>query len=415
MRVLGLSTDWHWGASPRILGAWLQALAADGDVVALACVPGSALARGARAEWPRLSIRDVQGASWWRRTSSVREVVQALKPDAVLVYDGDDAAAAALAMGSRAPVIWRMPMQHQPSAGSDGAARDGHSTRPRAASMGWRHRTALARGLVRRMEPGLHTVCWPPHGEGPHGVEQHGNAHYGNSPHGNSSRDNSSRVEDDRSEPGVLRLTPPVVASTDNMAVAAPRVTLVLPPTLDDDVVYALRVLGAMHRRHPLLQVRLVAQSAERASVPSLQDVRVHAAALGLATALSVQSLDTWLGPSVPRDDVVWVVDGGDAGALAMVDAMHRATPVLVMADGYQADLVLPGVTGLRVPRAGPASSPLDDGAQLLSDLARILGDAEWRQRMGAAGQRHLHRIRAPRAILHGMRVMLDPTSSPLA
>jgi hypothetical protein len=163
------------------------------------------------------------------------------------------------------------------------------------------------------------------------------------------------------------------------------------------------------------LQVRLVGESAERAVPPSLQDVRVHAAALGMAAVLTVQSLDVWLAEPAPRDSVVWVVDGGDAGALALTHAMDGATPALVLADGFGAELVLPGVTGLHVPRAGPASSALDDGAQLLSDLARVLGDAEWRQRMGAAGQRHLHRIRAPRAILHGMRVMLDPTSSPLA
>jgi hypothetical protein len=389
MRVLGLSTDTRWGASPLILGTWLQALATEGDVVALACVPGSALALGARAEWPRLSIRDVQAEGWWRRTQSVREVVQALKPDAVLVDRGDDAAAAALAMGSRAPVIWRLPMPHVEGRSAAGSAVYGDTSVPRRRSSGWRHKTALARGLVRRMEPGLHTVCWPPYGE-------------------------AQLAETASIDAGVLRLTPPA-PRMDAPHSAAPQVTLVLPLGLDDDVVYALRVLGAMHRRHPSLQVRLVGESAERAVPPSLQDVRVHAAALGMAAVLTVQSLDVWLAEPAQRDSVVWVVDGGDAGALALTHAIDGATPALVLADGFGAELVLPGVTGLHVPRAGPASSALDDGAQLLSDLARVLGDAEWRQRMGAAGQRHLHRIRAPRAILHGMRVMLDPTSSPLA
>jgi len=390
MRVLGLSTDTRWGASPLILGTWLQALAADGDVVALACVPGSALAQGARTEWPRLSMRDVQAEGWWRRTQSVREVVQALKPDAVLVYRDGDAAAAALAMGSRAPVIWRMPMLHANTGSAAGSAVHGDTSVPRRSSAGWRHRTALARGLVRRMEPGLHTVCWPPYGEAQH-------------------------TEASSTEAGVLRLTPPPPPRIDATRSEAPLVTLVVPPELDDDAVYALRVLGAMHRRHASLQIRLVAEGSQRAVTPSLQDIRVHAAALGLAAAITVQSLDTWLAETERHEDVVWVVDGGDAGALALTHSMHRATPVLVLTDGYTADLVLPGVTGLHVPRAGPASSAMDDGAQLLSDLARVLGDAEWRQRMGAAAQRHLHRIRAPRAILHGMRVMLDPTSSPLA
>ncbi|WP_291156231.1 glycosyltransferase [Gemmatimonas sp. UBA7669] len=393
MRVLGLSTDPRWGAHARILGTWLQALAAEGDVVALACVPGSAMARGARAEWPRLSLRDVRADGWWRRTQSVREVVQALRPDAVLVCSGDDAAAAALAMGTRGPVVWR------------------ESAASRTERAGWRQRAALVRGTVRRMEAGQHTVYWPP-----------------------------PDAEDTASATGVLRLTPtgPVRADVFSAAplptaplptaplptaplpavsspVASPSVTLLLPPKLDDEGRHALRVVGALHERQPSLQLTLVAEGGERGKAPSLQDARIHAAALGMAGALCVQSLDEWIAASPRGEDVLWVVDGGDAGTLALLDAMHRATPVVVPSKHQQADLVLPGVTGLHAPPVGHQVSPMDDGAQLLSDLARVLGDAEWRRGMGAAAQRHVHRVRAPRAILHGLRVMLDPTSSPLS
>lgn len=388
MRVLGLSTDPRWGAHARILGTWLQALAAEGDVVALACVPGSAMARGARAEWPRLSLRDVRADGWWRRTQSVREVLQALRPDAVLVCSGDDAAAAALAMGTRGPVVWR------------------ESAASRTERAGWRQRAALVRGTVRRMEAGQHTVYWPP-----------------------------PDAEDTASATGVLRLTPtgPVRADVFSAAplptaplptaplpavsspVASPSVTLLLPPKLDDEGRHALRVVGALHERQPSLQLTLVAEGGERGKAPSLQDARIHAAALGMAGALCVQSLDEWIAASPRGEDVLWVVDGGDAGTLALLDAMHRATPVVVPSKHQQADLVLPGVTGLHAPPVGHQVSPMDDGAQLLSDLARVLGDAEWRRGMGAAAQRHVHRVRAPRAILHGLRVMLDPTSSPLS
>lgn len=373
MRVLGLSTDPRWGAHARILGTWLQAIAAEGDVVALACVPGSAMARGARAEWPRLSLRDVRADGWWRRTQSVREVVQALRPDAVLVCKGDDAAAAALAMGSRGPVVWR------------------ESAASRTERVGWRQRAALARGTVRRMEAGQHAVYWPP-----------------------------PDADDASSETGVLRLTPTGALRGDAMPATSltadwPGVTLLLPPKLDDEGLHALRVVGALHGRHPSLQVTLVAESEERGLAPSLQDARIQAAALGMAGSLSVQSLDAWLAVSPRAEEVLWVVDGGDAGTLGLLDAMYRATPVVVVSQHQQADLVLPGVTGLHAAPAGHTVSPMDDGAQLLSDLARVLGDAEWRRSMGAAAQRHLRRVRAPRAILHGLRVMLDPTSSPLS
>jgi hypothetical protein len=318
----------------------------------------------------------------------VREVVQALRPDVVLVCSGDDAAAAALAMGTRGPVVWR------------------ESAASRTERAGWRQRAALVRGTVRRMEAGQHTVYWPP-----------------------------PDAEDTASATGVLRLTPtgPVRADVFSAAplptaplptaplpavsspVASPSVTLLLPPKLDDEGRHALRVVGALHERQPSLQLTLVAEGGERGKAPSLQDARIHAAALGMAGALCVQSLDEWIAASPRGEDVLWVVDGGDAGTLALLDAMHRATPVVVPTKHQQADLVLPGVTGLHVPPVGHQVSPLDDGAQLLSDLARVLGDAEWRRSMGAAAQRHLRRVRAPRAILHGLRVMLDPTSSPLS
>jgi hypothetical protein len=391
MRVLGLSTDTHWGAASRILGTWLQALASEGDVVALACVPGSALARGARAEWPRLSLRDVQADGWWRRTQSVREVVQALRPDAVLVCSGDDAAAAALAMGSRGPVVWR-----------DAAA----SRTERLARAGWWQRVARARGMVRRMEPGQHSVYWPP-----------------------------PAADDASSVAGVLRLTAtgPVRAgmwpaaplsaaplsaaplSVPASPAASPGVTLLLPPTLDAEGLHAMRVVAALHGRHPALQLTLVAEGVERGVAPSLQAARIHAAALGMAGVLSVQSLDEWLAASPRSEDVLWVVDRGDAGTLGVLDAMHRGTAVVVLSQHPQADLVLPGVTGLHAPPAGNQVSAMDDGAQLLSDLARVLGDPEWRRRMGEAAQRNLHRLRVPCVILHGLRVMLDPTSSPLS
>lgn len=383
MRVLGLSTALPWGAKARILGTWLQALAAEGDVVALACVPGSALARGARAEWPRMSLRDVRADGWWQRTHSVREVVLALRPDAVLVSSSDDAAAAALAMGARGPVVWR------------------ESAASRSERGGWRQRAALARGIVRRMESGQHTVYWPPPDAG----------------------DRSSMA-------GVLQLTStdPLSANplradsllATSMPVASvpaalPSVTLLLPPALNDEGRHALRVIAALHDRHPSLRLTLVAESGERRVLPSLQAARIQAAALGMAGALRVQSLDEWLAASPRTDDVLWVVDGGDAGMLGLLDAMYRATPAVVMSQHQQADLVVPGVTGLYAPPAGQTVSPLDDGAQLLSDLARVVGDHEWRRRMGAAAQRHLHRIRTPHAILHGLRVMFDPTSSPLS
>jgi glycosyltransferase involved in cell wall biosynthesis len=236
-------------------------------------------------------------------------------------------------------------------------------------------------------------------------------------------------VLDDETAPGVLRLADAAArtdtARSDGSLMVPPRVTLLLPPYLNDEGIHALRVLAALHQRHASLRVRLVADGEERGVAPLLQDARLHAAALGMAAALSVQSLDAWLAEgsragasrveASRNEDVLWVVDAGDAGTLAVVEAMHRAIPVVASAARHYADLVLPGVTGLHLPQAKSAPSALDDGAQLLSDLARVLGDAEWRSTMGAAGQRHLHRVRAPRAILHGLRVMLDPTSSPLA
>ncbi|MBL0937432.1 MAG: glycosyltransferase [Gemmatimonadaceae bacterium] len=356
LRVLVLITDHRWSASALALGMAAQSLAVRGHVVAIGCVAGGPVARAIRERWPRLSVRDVRGDGWWRRASTVRDVVQALRPDAMLVGNDDDAAAAALAMGSRGGVVHRIPLPPdlRPTV-------DGHADTD-VKAQGWRHRTALSRSHVVSWGPAVETVIWPA-----------------------IAAENATDVESD---------PPP------RLPLAIPHVVLTVPPVHDSPTASALRALGTLHERHPELRVTLVAESVEPLVVPTIQDTRVHAAAVGLAHALDVLSLDQWMDGLGGAATACWIVDGGDAGAFAALAAMHRGIPVIVAAESPLASLVVPLATGLHAPA-------------VLSDLARLIGDVSWHATMSRAAQLRARRHFSSEGMLNELEARLARVASP--
>jgi len=66
------------------------------------------------------------------------------------------------------------------------------------------------------------------------------------------------------------------------------------------------------------------------------------------------------------------------------LEAMACAVPVVVAAVGGLQNSVVDQVTGLHIP-------PQDDEA-LAGALARLLSDAKWRRKLGAAGRRRVER-----------------------
>lgn len=93
--------------------------------------------------------------------------------------------------------------------------------------------------------------------------------------------------------------------------------------------------------------------------------------------------LEAWHRCSVALVPSVWAEPFG----LVVLEAMAAGRPVIASATGGLADIVVPGETGLLVP-------PGDVDA-LRAALAQLLGSAELRARLGAAGQRRSQEYRA--------------------
>ena len=117
----------------------------------------------------------------------------------------------------------------------------------------------------------------------------------------------------------------------------------------------------------------------------SLDDeLRLHAAALGVSSAL------TFLGdieaplPVMRASNVVWSVADGDAGAFACLDAMGLRLPVIAERTVLYQHYVADGITGLLLSPADPATTA--------SNVAAFIADDEKCRSMGNAGRARAQR-----------------------
>ncbi|MCO4101019.1 glycosyltransferase [Gemmatimonas sp.] len=325
MRVLVVATTPEWTPGTRLIGSVAAGLAARGDVVALACASRSATERAVEHAWPRLSVRSVTGSGWFGQAMSVRGIVTALRPDALLVGSEADAVLAALAMGKRGGIVRRFAVDE----------REG-LTSARDETLPWRARFALSRAVITPWGQRTLAVGWPQH--------------------------TTPTTDDAREE--VPRL--PVVS---------PHIVLVPAMEHDEITAAALRAVAHLRTRHPDLRLSLVGDSA------AMQATRLHAAALDLSAIVQVVPADALLHHELNDTSHVtsmaWVAAGGDAGALSTLAAMQQSLPVVVPQQAPFAELVVPGVTGFHV--------GTDNGVAVVSDLARLLSDADTQHRMGRA------------------------------
>lgn len=139
----------------------------------------------------------------------------------------------------------------------------------------------------------------------------------------------------------------------------------------DDTVAAALRAAAALRTRHPMLRLTL-------AGDPSTsQETRVHAASLGLTTALEVIDVEAFLTFARPSATVLWSAAPGDAGAVGVLAAMQQQVPVVVAADAPFAGLVSPAITGFHW--------HADNASLVVAEVARVMGDAAAHHTMGEA------------------------------
>ncbi len=117
----------------------------------------------------------------------------------------------------------------------------------------------------------------------------------------------------------------------------------------------------------------------------SLDDeLRLHAAALGVSSALSfLGDIDAPL-PVMRAADIVWSVADGDGGAFACLDAMGLRMPVIAERTVLYQHYVADGITGLLLSPADPSTTA--------SNVAAFIADGEKCRSMGAAGRARAQR-----------------------
>ena len=335
MRVLVVASTPEWTPGARLLAQLAAGLAARGDVVAMATALGSATERAVEQGFPRLSLRSVSGAGGLRQAWSLRGIVTALRPDALLVGSEGDAVLAAFAIGTRGGIVRRVTANEYVARTDTGtAAVRSHATGGAAkhAAWPWRARLALARTPITRWGDTHLALGWP-----------------------------SAPADDTAAHTTAIHRLP----------LTAPEVVLVPGAPHDEATAAALRAFAHLRTRRPDLRVLLVGVPA------ALQSTRLHAASLDLAAAVEVVPVEALLHHELGHACAAWITAPGDHGALATLAAMQQRLPTVVAVDAPFAELVTHGATGFHV--------SADNTVVVVAELARLLSDVDAQRAVGRA------------------------------
>lgn len=147
----------------------------------------------------------------------------------------------------------------------------------------------------------------------------------------------------------------------------------------------ALRAAAMIAPRHRDLRLALVGPGAGG------EVLQLHAAALGVRHQVTFDGAPA---PGLPDPDLVWVIADGDDAAFAALDAMAAGVPVLAERRSVAARYVADGITGVHL--------GADDVAGTAAVLARLLGHADARAAMGAAGRNRARRAHGEAAMVEG-------------
>lgn len=132
-----------------------------------------------------------------------------------------------------------------------------------------------------------------------------------------------------------------------------------------------LRVMSKVKELVPQLRVVLVGVG------PMLEDVKVEVARLGMAEYVSILGRREDVPSLIRASDVLSLFSENEGSPNVVLEAQALGKAVVSSAVGGCPDIVIDGVTGYLCAR--------DDEATMVARLVEILGDAELRERMGAA------------------------------
>ena len=141
-------------------------------------------------------------------------------------------------------------------------------------------------------------------------------------------------------DPLLLERTVPV-----QLPIGTSTVAIVTDPTAQRATAAALRSVAAMRSRGHPMQTLLIGTPYD------VNEVRVHATALGLGDALTFLGNPFDRAPLLAAADLVWVVAEREDGAIAVLDAMALGRPIAVTRGTLAERFVRHGETGMIVER----------------------------------------------------------------
>jgi glycosyltransferase involved in cell wall biosynthesis len=158
-----------------------------------------------------------------------------------------------------------------------------------------------------------------------------------------------------------------------------------------------MRTLALLLPRHPEIHLAVLGPG-------SLDDdLRMHAAALGVSTAVSFLGQRTDDLAVLRTADVGWVVAGGDEGAFAFLDLMAMRIPVLAERGTMPQHYVADGITGVLL---SPGAT-----SHTAAAVASFLLHAERRAAMGNAARTRVQRDFAEASFIDGLERALAAAS----
>jgi Glycosyl transferases group 1 len=341
----------EWDGLARVYVEVGKALAARGVTVAMACPPASAVASGAGV----LEILPVEDrGAWFSDGIRFSTLLREYGSDAVVVA-GDEAhlqAALAVRRAGRGAVFRRM--------------RTGVATP-----------ITIKTRLAVRLAP-----TWFVH---------------------------SSAADASASEP-LKRLRGRIIADIAvdpaqfDRVVAAPTpigtstIAIVTDPESSRATAAALRTVARMRSRgHPIRAIVL-------GTPHDLNEVRVHATALGLGDAVALLGNPIDRAPLLAAADLVWVAADHDDGGIAVLDAMALGKPVIATRGTMAERYVTHGETGVIAER--------DDALASAALVTLLQADPAHLGRMGEAAQEEMRARRGLSAVCEAFMTVLQAAGS---
>jgi glycosyltransferase involved in cell wall biosynthesis len=142
---------------------------------------------------------------------------------------------------------------------------------------------------------------------------------------------------------------PPIARGTLNVTPTGLLIVCAYEPSARLRLATAMRTLALLLPRHPEIHLAVLGPG-------SLDDdLRMHAAALGVSTSISFLGQRTDDLAVLRAADAGWVVAGGDDGAFAFLDLMAMRIPVLADRGALSQHYVADGITGLLLSPGAPS------------------------------------------------------------